>query len=209
VVIPFGIDAHRWEPLDTEERDEIEKIQAEFGDFQIAVGRLVPYKGLEVLIRAMAEAPGRLIIVGDGPMRASLTALCEAGGVADRVDFAGDVSHRRLKTLLHACRFVVLPSVARSETFGIVQLEAMACGKAIVNTDIHPGIGWVARHGQEAITVPARNPGALADAIRYLHEHAAEAQRLGAQGRLRVQEVFGIDRFLHDTLATYRDITHA
>ena len=209
VVIPFGIDLTRWGQLDAQDRDEIERVRSEFGEFFLTVGRLVPYKGMDILIKAMAEVPGRLVIVGDGPLRANLASLAEAPGTRGRVNFVGDVSFRRLKALMHACRFFVLPSAAPSETFGIVQLEAMVCGKAVINTDIHPGIGWVARNGQEALTIPALDSNALTQAIRYLQENPAEAIRLGNQGKSRVQQVFSLDRFLQDTLKLYQEVADA
>ena len=209
VVIPFGIDLTRWGQLDAQDRDEIEQVRSEFGEFFLTVGRLVPYKGMDLLIRAMAEVPGRLVIVGDGPLRANLASLADAPGTRGRVNFVGDVSFRRLKALMHACRFFVLPSAAPSETFGIVQLEAMVCGKAVINTDIHPGIGWVARNGQEALTIPALDSTALTQAIRYLQENPAEAIRLGNQGKSRVQQVFSQDRFLQDTLKLYQEVVDA
>lgn len=205
-VIPFGIDATRWGKLDAQDIDELAQVRSEFGDFLLAVGRLVPYKGIDVLLRAMTAAPGRLIIVGDGPLRDNLASLAAALGLSGRVHFAGDVKFRRLKAFMHACRFFVLPSTAPSETFGIAQLEAMACGKAVINTDTHPGISWVARHGREAITVPALDSNALADAIRYLHDNPADACRLGQRGQSRVRQAFSLDRFLQDTLTVYREV---
>ena len=209
VVIPFGIDITRWETLDAQDHDEIERVRTACGDFFLAVGRLVPYKGMAVLLGALRDIPGQLVIVGDGPQKAYLVALTQSLGVAERVYFAGDVSFRRLKAFMHACRFFVLPSAASSETFGIVQLEAMACGKAIINTDIHPGVGWVARHGLEAITVPALDGNALAQAICHLLAAPQEAARLGKQGTTRVRQVFSRDRFLQDTLAIYREVAAA
>jgi len=209
VVIPFGIDLARWGQIDAQDSDEIERVRSEFGEFFLTVGRLVPYKGIDLLISAMANAPGRLVIVGDGPLRDKLVSLADAPVTRGRVNFVGDVSFRRLKALMHACRFFVLPSAAPSETFGIVQLEAMACGKAVINTAIHPGIGWVARNGQEAVTVPALDSNALTQAIRYLQENPAEATRLGNQGKSRVEQVFSLDRFLQDTLELYREVADA
>lgn len=208
-VIPFGIDVDRWQRLDDDERQAIDRVRAEYNGFILAVGRLVPYKGVDVLIRAMPRISGRLIIVGNGPLRQDLLRLAMGLGVANRVTFAGDVGFQQLKALMHACRFFVLPSSAANETFGIVQLEAMACGKAIINTDAHPGIGWVARHGQEALTVRARDSNALASAIERLYDQPDEAIRLGAQGRVRVRESFTLARFFAKTLAVYQAAARA
>ena len=208
-VIPFGIDVGHWQRLDDDEQREIDRVKTKYNGFILTVGRLVPYKGLDVLIRAMPQTPARLVIVGDGPLRQDLLRLAVELGLADRVRFTGDIDFQQLKALMHACRFFVLPSAAANETFGIVQLEAMACGKAIINTDAHPGIGWVARHGQEALTVRARDSQVLASAIERLYEQPEEAIRLGMQGRVRVGEVFTLERFFEKTLAVYQAAARA
>lgn len=206
VIIPFGVDIARWRRLDADDQAELERARAAFGDFFLTVGRLVPYKGLDVLLATLAEAPGQSVIVGDGPLRRPLEQLALKLGVAQRVHFTGDIGFRRLKALLHACRFFVFPSVALNETFGIAQLEAMACGKAIINTRAHPGVGWVARHEQEALTVPAGDSAALGAAIRRLWENPQQCERLGAAGLRRTRRMFTLERFLEETLAVYQAV---
>ena len=95
----------------------------------ISVGRLVYYKCLEHLIRAMSAVKGKLLIVGEGPLHSSLKREARANGVEDRVVFLGDVPD--VAPYYHAADLFVLASVARSEAFGIVQLEAMTCGKPV------------------------------------------------------------------------------
>ncbi len=119
----------------------------------LAVGRLVYYKGFEYLICAMRRIEGHLLIVGEGPRRRSLereAALARLGG---RVTFLGALSSSDLIACYHAADVFVLPSIARSEAFGIVQLEAMACGKPVVNTRINSGVPFVSIDGETGMTV--------------------------------------------------------
>lgn len=208
-VVPFGIDPDEFAVTTADARAEVDRVRSECGDFVLTVGRLVPYKGIDVLIKALKVFPGKLVIVGDGPSRGSLEALARHEGVRERVIFKGDLLSHALRAHLHACRFFVLPSTASSETFGIVQLEAMACGKAIVNTDAHPGIGWVAGHGKEAVTVRHGDAQVLAEAMTRLWEDPQHAEELGQHGARRVSEHFHVRSFLDRTWDVYRQASAA
>ncbi len=89
------------------------------------VGRLVGYKGVDVLLQAMKGLDAETVIVGDGRVSMSLMALASDLGISDRVRFVGDVSEAELQAWYHACDVLVLPSVSKQEAFGMVQLEAM------------------------------------------------------------------------------------
>lgn len=168
-------------------------------------GRLVPYKGVDVLLRAVAALRVQLVVVGNGPLRESLTAQARdsCGG---RVTFAGTVTDTELTALYHACDVFVLPSVTRAEAFGMVQIEAMACGKPVVSTAVLSGVPWVNQHGITGLVVPPGNAGALADALRVLLADEGLRDRLGAAGRRRVAEEFTAARMAERTVALYRGV---
>lgn len=195
-IIPFGIDVAYWAELDGAQRRRAEELRSRYPRLVLATGRLVPYKGFDVLIEALRRVDATAIIVGEGPLRHDLLRLAQQRGVADRLILAGRLSRDDLKIHLHAARLCAFPSVGAAEAFGIVQIEAMAVGLPIVNTNLPTGVPHVARHGLEASTVPPNDPAALAAAIRQLLDDAALAQRLGAAGRRRATTEYDLQDFV-------------
>lgn len=193
-VVPFGIDVDRWAP-DAAVQARAEQIRREAGrPLVVFAGRHVAYKGLQVLIEAAAPLDVQVAVLGDGPMRAAWIAL--AGRQQGRAAFAfpGEVTDDEMRAYLLAGRMLVLPSVTRAETFGFVQLEAMASGMPVISTALPTGVPWV---NQSGIVVPPSDVSALRDAIARLAADEALAARLGADGRDRARTEF--------TLAGMRD----
>uniref|UniRef100_UPI00260F3A05 glycosyltransferase n=1 Tax=Halothiobacillus sp. TaxID=1891311 RepID=UPI00260F3A05 len=106
-----------------------------------------------------------------------------------------------------ACDIFCLPSVATTEAFGIVQTEAMLCGKPIVNTNLGTGVNEVAPQGVCALTVPPGDDGALSQALNALIESPEYAKSLGEAGRKRALEQYNVERMAADTLALYATLT--
>ena len=204
-VIPYGIHLNTWSLLNDSEQQEVHDLRGKYRRFMLAVGRLVPYKGFEIAIKAMQHVDGILIIVGIGPLEQSLHALAKTGGVEDKVIFWQEASHIQLKCLLHAAYCLVFPSILPSEAFGMVQLEAMACRKAIINTALASGVPWVARDGEEALTVPVGDSIALAAAMNRLLTDEALNKKLGEQGYERVKNTFEMSVFLEKTAKVYSE----
>jgi len=204
VVIPFGIESSIWSRLSAEETTNVAELRACSPRLVVAVGRLVRYKGFDVLIEAMRKVDGQLTIVGTGPLEQALRHQIAAAGLAQRVQIAGYLPQPQLKCLLHASRVFVLPSVADNEAFGIAQLEAMACAKPIVNTRLSTGVPWVARDGLEAVTVAPGAVDDLASAVGMLLDDKEKAATLGSAGLRRVADQFGLADFLTNVLAVYR-----
>lgn len=206
VVIPNGTDIRLWTLQNAEQEAQVAALKVRYPKIILAVGRLVSYKGFEVLLRAMVTVPGDLFIVGTGPLEKSLRRLVTDLGIDDRVHFMGELNREELKPLYHACTMFVLPSVADNEAFGMVQLEAMACAKPIVNTALATGVPWVARHGKEALTVPPGDADALSQAIQHLLDYPDEARRMGESGQRRVRKIFDI-RFTKQKIYTvYKEV---
>jgi len=203
-VIPYGI---RVERFGSHEPAAAASIRERYGPrIVLGVGRLIYYKGFEYLVRAMAHVDGNLLIVGDGPLRARLEELARALGIHERVFFAGEIQNDAIAPYYHAADVFVLPSVARSEAFGIVQLEAMAAARPVVNTRIDSGVPFVSIDGMTGITVPPREPEALAAAITRLLDNPDLRARYGAAATRRVREEFSLEAMASRTLDLYHDI---
>lgn len=156
------------------------------------VGRLVYYKGVGVLIDAFARVSGaELFIVGTGSDEDALRAQAEPLG--DKVHFLGVLSDEELKSAFADCDIFILPSVEKSEAFGIVQLEAMIYGKPVINTDLETSVPLVSLHGQTGLTVKAGDVNELAEAMNTLVNDTALCQRLGAAAKERVITEFTVD----------------
>jgi glycosyltransferase involved in cell wall biosynthesis len=170
----------------------------------LAVGRLVPYKGFDVLIRAMKHLPAQLLLIGRGPEESDLQELARVEQVADRVTFLGRVEN--LRPCFAAASVFVLPSITRAEAFGIVQLEAMAAGLPVVNTDIDSAVPEICIDGVTGITVPPGDPLALSSAIRTLLESYELRRSLGAAASLRVRTDYDVDHMVERTVSLYCDV---
>ncbi len=200
VVIPYGIDPQHWKPVD---QAKVAAIRTEHGKPVIlSVGRLVYYKGFEYLIGAMKDVEASLVIVGKGPLKASLLRLASELGVSGKVTILDQVED--VQPYYHAAQIFVLPSIARSEAFGIVQLEAMAAGKPVVNTQLKSGVPFVSKHGQTGFTVAPANRGALSQAINHLLAQDELRERFGSAARKRAQQHFSLADMVSRTLEVYR-----
>ena len=164
------------------------------------VGRLVYYKGLAVLLEAMAAGGASLVIAGEGPLEGKLRARATALGMANRVAFLTGLADEAIRQLYRACDVFVLPSTERTEAFGLVQVEAMASGLPVVSTDLPTGVPWVNEHGVTGLVVPPADAAALAGGLRRLLGDPALRATLGQAGRRRAVELFAqrrmVDRFV-------------
>ncbi len=189
-VVPYGIPL---EQFDAPDRASADAIARRYGPrLVLAVGRLVYYKGFDVLVRAMRYVDARLVVIGDGPLEERLRTLAEAEGVSGKVTLLGEVQNADVAPFFSAADVFVLPSVARSEAFGIVQLEAMASGTPVVNTSLDSGVPWVSEDGVTGLTVPPGDPRALGAAVERLLNDRALRDRFGRAARVRVREQFDV-----------------
>jgi glycosyltransferase involved in cell wall biosynthesis len=177
-----------------------------FKDFVLSVGSLIPRKGHDVLIRALAVARERghrlpLVIVGGGPSRPDLHALARDLDIADQVHFAGDVDHGHVTEYFERCRYFVLAT--RAEGMPLAVAEAMSFGKAVVATRVD-GIPEMIKNHKTGLLVPSEDVEALAAAmIRLEQDHGLRAD-LGERARAFALEEHSWSRFTERNLLAYR-----
>jgi glycosyltransferase involved in cell wall biosynthesis len=206
VALPIGIDLTRF--LAAPDQRSVAALRARFGGrFALFVGRLVSYKGLDVLIEAMASSPDvRLVIAGEGPLEGALREQVKARNLDSRVIITGQyVPDAELPDWYAACEFFVMPSTAITEGFGIVQIEAMAAGRAVINTDLPTGVPEVSLEGVSGRTVAAGQARPLAAALTEIWSDEALRAKFGAAGRQRALEEFSESLMIDRLIAIYRD----
>jgi len=206
VVIPYAIDPDQHALTPTCCR-LVEEIRGQHAlPLALFVGRMVPYKGVDVLLRALKDVEARAILVGSGPLKATWEALAGELGLSGRVQFVGDVDQPTLTALYRACDVFVLPSVTRAEAFGMVQLEAMACSKPVISTLLPSGVPWVNRDGETGLVVPPLDVEALRLALQTLLSDPALRSAMGERGRARVLAEFSLERMVDQTTTLYRSL---
>jgi glycosyltransferase involved in cell wall biosynthesis len=205
-VVPCGVDLSHFTP------DGPRLPPAERGHRLLSVGRLVQRKGVGNVIAALAEVPDTELLVAGGPPAdrldgdrevERLRAIAARAGVEDRVRFLGAVSRAELPTVMRSVDAVVC--VPWYEPFGIVPLEAMACGVPVVASAVGGLIDTVV-HGVTGVHVPPRDTAALADALRRLLASPSARWAYGSAGADRARSRYGWDRIAAATLAAYADL---
>jgi rhamnosyl/mannosyltransferase len=168
-VVPLPIDLGHWRRVESEDAMAFKRsLGLGTSKLVLFVGRLVYYKGLDYLVEAMRDVSARLIVVGQGPEELRLRRKVEEMGLGERIIFAGFVPDEQLVWYYNIADVFVLPSTSKAEMYGIVQMEAMACGVPIVNTQLDTGVNFVSPHGQTGLTVPPRDVDSLSLALNEL-----------------------------------------
>ncbi len=198
-IIPLGVDIEKFSPKP--------RVGGKF-EF-LFVGRLIPYKGLEYLLKAASilKLSGKkftIKIVGDGKLKKALEKLSESLNVSDVVKFTGSVSNGKLAGVYQNCDAFVLPSIYKTEAFGISQLEAMASGKPVVSTDIKgSGVSFVNKNNVTGLVVRPKDEIALANAMMKLLDNKKLRVEMGKNARKRAVDVFDGKLAAKRTLAVY------
>ncbi len=211
-VIPLGVDPERFAPGSREEARLA--LGMPVGERVIlAVGRVEPLKGLDILIRAFGELTDRsgvrLVIVGGDesarPEFDRLEAIADEVGVRDAVTFTGAVEHHLLPDYYRAADVVVMPSFA--ESFGLVAVEAMACGVPVVASRVG-GLASTVADGRTGYLVPWRCPEPFAEKIELLLRNEPLRDALGAAGVERMRD-YSWDAVAGELAALYTSVIRA
>ncbi len=206
LVIPHGTDLTRFRTTDSTARRS-EEIKQQYGaPIVLFVGLLRYYKGVSCLLEAMKSINAKLLVAGEGPMGPEWRAQAEQPELDGKVFFLGRVSDAELVALYHACDLFVLPAIHRSESWGAVQVEAMACGKPVVCTELGTGTSVVNQHGETGLVVAPRDTSALAQAIQTLLSDDDLRRRMGQQAQERAHSQFSLPRMVDRLADVYTDV---
>lgn len=174
-----------------------------------SLGRLVHYKGYRHLIEAAHYLGDDYVVLigGYGPLIYDLLAETETWGVMDKVKLLGRIPDEDLPAYYGACTLFCLSSVQKTEAFGIVQIEAMSCGKPIVATSIpHSGVSWVNEHGVSGLNVAPEDARGLADAIMAIADDDQTYRKFSAGAEQRYQDMFSKDKMINNVLTIYNKL---
>jgi glycosyltransferase involved in cell wall biosynthesis len=175
------------------------------GKFFLFVGVLRYYKGLHILLDALAGSDYPVVIVGAGPIEHELKAHAARLGLK-HVMFVGALDDADKVALLTLCYAVAFPSHLRSEAFGISLLEGAMYGKPMISSEIGTGTSYINIHDETGLVVPPSDPQAFGEAMRTLWDNPALAQAMGKRAEARYQALFTAERMASSYNALYHEL---
>ncbi len=200
-VLPFGVNTQL---KDNEQQNKVKEL---YKDKKILLcsGRLVRFKGFQYAIEAMKNIENAvLLIMGDGNYREYLEEQIEHNHLQNKVILLGEIADKNYKNeLFEACDIFLLPSIQRTESFAIVQLEAMRHAKPVINTNLGTGVNFVSIDKQTGITIEPENSDELAKAINDLLNNNQLCLEYGRNARERVKIRFDINKIQNEYTTLY------
>lgn len=205
ICIPIGID-----PIVFNE-NEVALLRKRYENKKIifSLGRLVEYKGYKYLIEAAKFLPNDYVILigGSGPLKQELTNLINSEGLQEKVKLLGRISDIDLPNYYGACDLYIMSSIWKTEAFGIVQIEAMSCGKPVVATKIEgSGVPWVNENGVSGINVEPGNSDELAKAILIILSDEKCYNKFSECAKRRYNTLFTKERMIDSCVELYKSV---
>lgn len=203
-IIPIGLDKSSYPVPNVERltfwRNKLEK------KFFLFVGMIRYYKGLHILMEAAQGTSYPIVIVGAGPIEDQIKARAARLGL-NNIFFLGQLPEEDKVSLLQLCYAVVFPSHLRSEAFGISLLEGAMFGKPMISSEIGTGTTFINIANETGLVVPPSDPDALRQAMRYLWDNPAEAEKLGKKAEERYWKHFTAEVMVNEYVKIYRELT--
>ncbi|MFK8302436.1 glycosyltransferase [Capnocytophaga stomatis] len=208
VCIPIGIDSNEI----IIDQAYLRKMKDNYKGKRIvfALGRLIYYKGFKYLIDSAKYLPNNIVILiaGEGELEEKLQRQIEINHLKEKVKLIGKISRNQLGSYYALCDVFCLPSVERSEAFGVVQIEAMAFAKPIISTNIKgSGVNWVNQNNISGITIQPKNVKALAESILSILSNEDKYEILAQGAKQRYVELFTKDKMIEKIKNLYIKIT--
>ncbi len=205
VCIPIGIDPMSPDPL------EVIKLKAKYHGRKIifSLGRLVTYKGFEYLVKSALSLSNDYVILigGTGPLKQSLQDIIDANNLQNKVQLLGRISDEDLSNYFGACDLYVMSSISKTEAFGIVQIEAMSCGKPVIATKIKgSGVSWVNNDGVSGVNIEPMNSEAIAGAIVSVLSDKDEYNKYSKGAIERYHSLFRYEKMIDSFVNLYNSL---
>jgi len=196
-VIPNGIDVNAYKTETILQKNQV-----------IFVGRLIFYKNIEVIIDAISKVvkkipDAKLVIIGDGPQKSELKNKVKSQGLQSCVEFTGNISEKEKINLISESQMLLNPSLV--EGFGIVVLEGFACQKPVLVSDSKP-LSDLVSDSKDGFVIAAHDSEMWADKIEYLLAKPDLAQKMGREGKQKVQSHYSISKVTDDLASLYESI---
>jgi rhamnosyl/mannosyltransferase len=193
-IIPYGIDVVRFENVD---EIEVARIKKRYGNaIVLFVGRLCYYKGLTYLVESSKEVNAKFLLIGNGPYRSEIEDRIKRDNLEAKIVLLGEVSEDELPYYYHAADVLVLPSTHRSEAFGIVLLEGMACGLPLITTELGTGTSFVNIHNHTGLVVPPCDSKALKEALNRILNNKELNLKFAQNAKERVKNEFSKEKMV-------------
>ena len=203
VVIPFGIDLEKFK-LTEEIKKESEEIRKKYKPpIVLSVGRYVYYKGFEYLIEAAKDVEARFLIIGEGPLKEKYKKMIKKLKLEDKVFLIPPV--KNLVPYYYSCDVFVLPSIAKSEAFGIVLLEAMACGRPVISTELGTGTSFVNQDGITGFVIVPKDSKVLSEKINEILKDEDLKEKFSQNSFQRAIE-FSKEKFIEKLLKELKNL---
>lgn len=205
VCLPIGV------PPILPEPEAVDKLRKQYGEKKIvfSLGRLVAYKGFTHLVEAARFLKDDYVILigGTGALKQALSQQIKRLGLENKVVLLGRIPENELPTYFGACKVFCLPSVQKTEAFGIVQIEAMSCGKPVVATRIpQSGVSWVNKHGVSGLNVMPGNAGELARAIQDIADNESVYDKYSVAAKNRYWDIFTNEHMIDKCKRIYNNL---
>lgn len=203
--LPIGIDKTHPLPL------EVDKVKNEYAGKKIvfSVGRLVEYKGFSYLIESAKHLSDDyvVLIAGSGPLKGELQKQIDSNNLQHKVKLLGYISNNQKYGYYGASDVFCLSSIQKAEAFGIVQIEAMSCGKPVVATNIEgSGVSWVNLNNVSGLNVEPQNAKELAKAIHTICDDRVGYENYCTNANARFNYLFTISEMINKSITIYKEL---
>jgi rhamnosyl/mannosyltransferase len=205
-ILPFGLSETALVETPQSQRLMDRLLKEIAGPVVLFVGRLIHYKGLEVLIEAMLQVEATCLIVGQGYLDAELRRMIAEHRLEEKVRLLGRIGDEDLVAYYDRADLFVLPSTSRTESYGLTQIEAMSRGTPVVCTEVGTGTSFVNKHEESGLVIPPNDPGNLAYAMNRILRDDALRSRLSKGASARAAALFTERRMVENLRALYKEI---